>query len=175
VTRSGNTHKYFAPVSVFKTKNGYVYIAVGNERQWKAFVSIPQFQFLDRPEYEKNEERIHDVVNLNRSIGEAFETLTSEELIETFNKAGIPISNINTIPEVLGDPLIKRRLLTSRDSKSGIELTLAPPPYRTPFLAENENRLSFPPRFGEHNKEIYGDILGYSEGEVARFKEEGIL
>ncbi len=175
VTRSGNTHKYFAPVSVFKTKNGYVYIAVGNERQWKAFVSIPQVQFLDRPEYEKNEGRIHDVVNLNRSIGEAFKTLTSEELIETFNKAGIPISKINTIPEVLGDPLIKRRLLTSRDSKSGIELTLAPPPYGTPFLAENENRLSFPPRFGEHNKEIYGDILGYSEDEVSRFKEEGVI
>jgi crotonobetainyl-CoA:carnitine CoA-transferase CaiB-like acyl-CoA transferase len=175
ITRRGNTHQFFSPVSVFKTKTGYVYIAVGNDRQWKDFVSILQFQFLDRPEYEKNKGRNQDVWNLNRLIGEVFETLTSEELIETFNKAGIPISKINTIPDVIDEPLIKRRLLRSKDQKSGIELTLAPPPYGTPFLAENENRLSFPPRFGEHNKEIYGDILGYSEAEITGLKEEGII
>jgi len=175
VTRSGNTHQYFAPVSVFKTENGYVYIAVGNDRQWKAFASLPQFQFLDKPEYEKNEGRIHDVVNLNKSISEIFETLTSEELIEQFNKIGLPISKINTIPEVLADPLIKSRLLKSRDSKSGLELTLASAPFVTPFLEASNNTLSFPPRFGEHNSEIYCDILGYSEGDVATFKEQGVI
>ena len=175
VTRSGNTHQYFSPVSVFKTKNGYVYIAVGNDRQWKAFASLPQFQSLDKPEYEKNEGRIHDVWNLNKSISEIFETLTSEELIGQFNEIGLPISKINTIPEVLDDPLIKRRLLKSRDSKSGLELTLAPAPFVTPFLDESNNTLSFPPRFGEHNREIYCDILGYSEDEVIKFKEEGVI
>jgi crotonobetainyl-CoA:carnitine CoA-transferase CaiB-like acyl-CoA transferase len=175
VTRSGNTHKYFAPVSVFKTKSGYVYIAVGNDRQWKGFVSIPQFQFLDRPEYEKNEGRIRDVANLNRSISEVFETLTSEELIEKFNEIRLPISKINTIPEVLDEALIRRRLLRSKDQKSGIELTLAPPPYVTPFLEDNENHLSFPPRFGEHNRDIYCDILGYSEGEITELKEKGVI
>ena len=175
VTRSGNTHQFFAPVSVFKTKNGYVYIAVGNDRQWKAFASLPQFQFLDKAEYEKNEGRIHDVGNLNKSISEIFETRTSEELIEQFNEIGLPISKIKTISEVLDDPLIKRRLLKSRDSKSGLELTLAPAPFVTPFLDESNNTLSFPPRFGEHNREIYCDILGYPEGDVTRFKEEGVI
>ncbi len=175
VTRSGNTHQFFAPVSVFKTKNGYVYIAVGNDRQWKAFASLPLFQTLDKAEYEKNEGRIHDVVNLNKSISEIFEPLTSEELIEQFNEIGLPISKINTIPEVLDDPLIKRRLLKSRDSKSGTELTLAPAPFVTPFLDESHNTLSFPPRFGEHNREIYCDILGYSQGDVTKFKEEGVI
>jgi crotonobetainyl-CoA:carnitine CoA-transferase CaiB-like acyl-CoA transferase len=175
VTRSGNTHQFFAPVSVFKTKNGYVYIAVGNDRQWKAFASLPLFQSLDKAEYEKNEGRIHDVVNLNKSISEIFETRTSEELIEQLNEIGLPISKINTIPEVLEDPLIKRRLLKSRDPKSGLELTLAPAPFATPFLYESNNTLSFPPRFGEHNKEIYCDTLGYSEDEVTKFKEQGVI
>jgi formyl-CoA transferase len=175
MTRHGNTHLFFAPVSVFKTKNGYVYIAVGNDRQWKAFVSLPPFQSLDKPEYEKNEGRIRDVVELNKSISEILETLTSEELIEAFNKIRLPISKINTIPEVLEDALIKSRLLRSRDSKSGLEVTLAPPPYGTPFLKGNGNRLSFPPRFGEHNRAIYGDILGYTEDEITRFKEEGVI
>ena len=175
VTRSGNTHKFFAPVSVFKTKNGYVYIAVGNDRQWKAMVNLPLFQSLDREEYEKNLGRINDVANLSQSIGKIFATLTSEELIKRFNEIGLPISKINAVPEVLEDPLIKGELLKSRDAQSGIELTLAPPPFVTPFLKHSNKSLSFPPRFGEHNSEIYSTLLDYSESDLIDFKEKGII
>ncbi|MBE9593965.1 MAG: CoA transferase, partial [Proteobacteria bacterium] len=166
ITRHGNTHEFFAPVSVFKTKNGYVYIAVGNDRQWKAMVNLPPFQSLDKPEYEKNDGRINNVVNLNQSISEIVSAITSEELIELFNQIGLPISKIHGIPEVLEDPLIKRRLLKSRDSKSGLELTLAPPPFVTSFLKASDNSLPFPPRFGEHNSEIYSTVLGYPENDL---------
>ena len=175
VTRSGNTHKFFAPVSVFKTKNGYVYIAVGNDRQWKAMVNLPPFQSLDREEYEKNLGRINDVANLNQSIGKIIASLTSEELIESFNQIGLPISEINAVPDVLEDPLIKGELLKSRDAQSGIELTLAPPPFLTPFLKHSNKSLSFPPRFGEHNNELYSTVLGYSESDLMDFKEKGII
>jgi crotonobetainyl-CoA:carnitine CoA-transferase CaiB-like acyl-CoA transferase len=175
ITRSGNTHQFFAPVSVFKTKNGYIYIAVGNDRQWKAMVGLPLFQALDKPEYEKNEGRINDVANLNQSLSKIFSNISSEEAIELFNQIGLPISNINTVPEVLEDPLIKRRLLKSKDPRSGLELTLAPPPYVTPFLESMDMTLSFPPRFGGQNKEIYCDMLGYTEDDLATFKEKGII
>ena len=175
ITRHGNTHQFFAPVSVFKTKTGYVYMAVGNDRQWKAMVSLPLFKSLDKPEYEKNEGKINDVVNLNKAISEILSTVTSEELIELFNQIGLPVSKINDIPAVLQDPLIKKRLLKSKDPKSGLELTLAPPPCVTPFLKESENSLTFPPRFGEHNSEIYSNILGYAENDLTMFKEKGII
>ena len=175
ITRHGNTHLFFAPVSVFKTKNGYVYVAVGNDRQWKAMVTLPLFESLDKREYEKNEGRINDVVNLNQSISKIFSDVTSEELIKIFNEIGLPIGKINSIPEVLEDSLIKRGLLKSKDSKSGLELTLAPPPYITPFLEDAKNTLSFPPRFGEHNSEIYCNMLGYSQSDLVKFKEEGVI
>jgi crotonobetainyl-CoA:carnitine CoA-transferase CaiB-like acyl-CoA transferase len=175
ITRHGNTHQFFSPVSVFKTKNGYVYIAVGNDRQWKAMVSLPLFESLDKPIYEKNEGRINDVSNLNRSISEIFSAITSEELIEQFNQIGLPISKINSISEVLEDSLIKRGLLKSKDPKSGLEVTLAPPPFVTPFLKDFNNSLSFPPRFGEHNRELYCNMLGYSESDLSMFNEKGII
>jgi len=175
ITRHGNTHEFFAPVSVFKTKNGYVYMAVGNDRQWKAMINCSLFKSLDKPEYEKNEGRIQDVVNLNQSISEIVSTVTSEELIALFNQIGLPISTINGIPEVLEDPLIKRRLLASRDSKSGLELTLAPPPFVTQFMKDSNNTLPFPPRFGEHNSEIYSTVLSYPDSDLAIFKEKGII
>ncbi|MFH1240732.1 MAG: CaiB/BaiF CoA-transferase family protein [Pseudomonadota bacterium] len=175
ITRRGNTHEFFCPVSVYKTSNGFVYLAVGNDRQWKSMVSLEMFGSIDRPEHEKNEGRIRDVDNLNRKINEITQHHSSEELIELFNSITVPISKIKTIPEVVADPLVERRLLFSIDPVTGKKITLAPPPYMTPFLEQSGRELSFPPRFGEHNREIYGRRLGYSDEELNRLREKKVI
>jgi formyl-CoA transferase len=174
IKRRGNTHEFFCPVSVYKTSNGFVYTAVGNDRQWKTMVSQDMFKSLDKPEYEKNAGRIKDVDNLNRAISEITKNYTSEELIDLFNSLTLPISKIMTIPEVIADPLVQRRLLSAEDPQTGIKITLPPPPNMTPHLEELGRKLSFPPRFGEHNREIYGK-LGYSEEDLERLKESKII
>jgi crotonobetainyl-CoA:carnitine CoA-transferase CaiB-like acyl-CoA transferase len=175
ITRRGNTHEFFCPVSVYQTSNGFVYMAVGNDRQWKSMVSLDMFKSLDRPEYEKNAGRIKDVDHLNRAINEVTRQHASEELIDLFNSLTLPISKIKTIPEVIADPLVERRLLFSTDEKTGTEITLPPPPNMTPFLEQLNRRLPFPPRFGEHNAEIYGQKLGYSDQELNELKDKGII
>ncbi|MBT8367325.1 MAG: CoA transferase, partial [Deltaproteobacteria bacterium] len=175
ITRRGNTHEFFCPVSVFQTSNGYVYLAVGNDRQWQSMISQVMFKSLDKPEYEKNAGRIGDVKNLNAAINEITRKYTSEELIELFTSITVPISKINTIAEVVSDRLVEKRLLYAQDPVSGTRITLAPPPYMTPFLTASKQQLSFPPRFGEHNRQIFGATLGYSDGELNRLKEEGII
>jgi formyl-CoA transferase len=175
ISRRGNTHEFFSPVSVYKTSNGFVYLAVGNDRQWKSMVSQNMFKSLAKEEYEKNQGRIADVVNLNNAINAITGQYTSEELIELFNSITVPISKINNVNEVIEDPLVARRILTSKDPKTGTEVTLAPPPNMTPFLEECDRKLSFPPRFGEQNQEIYGDVLGYDEATLAGFKVKGII
>jgi formyl-CoA transferase len=175
ITRRGNTHEFFAPVSVYQSKNGYVYLAVGNDRQWKSMVDQEMFAILDKPEYEKNAGRIEDVNNLNQAINAITQNYTSEELIELFTSITVPISKIKNIDEVISDPLVERRLLFSSDPVSGKQITLAPPPNMTPFLEQSDKRLSFPPRFGEQNTEIYGQRLGYSEDELSSLKEKGII
>jgi crotonobetainyl-CoA:carnitine CoA-transferase CaiB-like acyl-CoA transferase len=174
ITRRGNTHEFFSPVSVYKTSNGFVYVAMGNDRQWKSLISTEMFKSLDKPEYEKNAGRIGDVENLNRSINEITQSHTSEELIELFNAITLPISKIKTIPEVVADPLVERRLLFAEDDKTGTRITLPPPPNMTPYLEKLNRKLPFPPRFGEHNREVYGR-LGYTDEELKKFKEKGII
>jgi len=174
ITRRGNTHAFFCPVSVYKTRDGFVYLAVGNERQWKSLVAQEAFKSLDKPEYEKNAGRIADVENLNRAINRITQEYTSEEMIALFNSITVPISKIRTIPEVVADPLVQKRLLHAEDPVSGTRITLAPPPYMTPFLESADRVLSFPPRFGEHNEEIYGR-LGYSRDHLSRLKEDRVI
>ena len=173
-TRRGNTHEFFCPVSVFQTMDGYIYLAVGNDRQWKALVSQDLFRELDRPAYEKNQGRIGDVENLNQAISRITRRHSSAELIELFHSITLPVSKINTMEEVTADPLVKRRLLSTVDPVSGTKITLAPPPCRTRFLEQQDRKLSFPPRFGEHNRLLYGKI-GYSEEDLRRLREEKII
>jgi formyl-CoA transferase len=174
ITRRGNTHEFFAPVSVYQTRTGFVYVAVGNDRQWKTMVSQDIFKSLDKPEYEKNAGRIQDVQNLNQAINAITKNHSSEELLELFTSITVPISKIKTVNEVIADPLVARRLLFSRDPVTGQRITLAPPPNMTTFLEQSDRQISFPPRFGEQNNAIYGG-LGYSEDELARLKENGVI
>ena len=70
---------------------------------------------------------------------------------------------------------MNRRLLWSHDPASGTRITLAPPPNMTPFLEKSKRELSFPPRFGEHNQEIHGGVLGCSPGDLSQLKAKGLI
>lgn len=175
ISRRGNTHEFFSPVSVYKTGNGFVYLAVGNDRQWESMVSQDMFKSLAQKKYKKNQGRIADVKQLNKSINAITQQYTSEELIELFNSITVPISKIKNVREAVDDPLVERRILSSTDPVTGTKITLAPPPNMTPFLEERDRHLSFPPRFGEQNREIYGGILGYDDATLDQLKETGII
>ncbi len=174
-SRRGNTHEYFCPVSVYQTQNGFIYLAVGNDRQWKAMVSQDLFRSLDIPAYEKNSGRIKDVVRLEAAINAITRKHPSEDLIAMFQKMTVPVSKIQTLPEVIQDPLVKKRLLSAQDPKTGTQITLAPAPRMTSFLKENNRQLEFPPRFGEDNFSIFSEELGYSKEVLSTFKEKGII
>jgi formyl-CoA transferase len=175
VSRRGNTHEFFAPVSVYETKDGYAYIAVGNDKQWETMTRIPGFESLYKKEYERNAGRIADVDNLNHAIKAITKKFLTGELTDIFNKATIAISKVNTIEDVVRDPLVKPNLIRSKDSKTGMEITLAPPPANNPNLKSINRMMSFPPRFGEHNEEIYGGLLGYSPARLKEYKEKNII
>jgi crotonobetainyl-CoA:carnitine CoA-transferase CaiB-like acyl-CoA transferase len=174
ITRRGNTHAFFAPVSVYKTKDGYVYIAVGNDRQWLSFTKLTGFEMLAGPEYEKNAGRIKDVKRLNSLINECTGNKSTEEMMKLCQEATIPISRVNTIEDVVEDVYVKEALLTAKDPVTGARIYMAPSPYMTPFLKESNREMTFPPRLGEHNENIYG-ALGYSSEKLREMKEKVII
>lgn len=174
ISRHGNAHEFFCPVNVYETKDGFIYLAVGNDKQWKNMVAQAEFVSLNKPAYEKNSGRIGDGPNLHAAINEITRQLSTDRLITLFLSIGVPVSKINEIPEVIEDPYVKNNLLHAEDPASKMKITLAPPPNKTPFLAERNGNLSFPPRFGEHNQAIFGE-LGYSATDLAALKEKGVI
>jgi hypothetical protein len=66
----------------------------------------------------------------------------------------------------LKNALLDNKILFIIDRDMGLEVSFAPPP-----VSVKDILLSFPPRFGEHNEEIFGG-LGYDVGEL---KEDGVI
>jgi crotonobetainyl-CoA:carnitine CoA-transferase CaiB-like acyl-CoA transferase len=175
ITRRGNTHEFFAPVSVYKTKDGYVYVAVGNDLQWERMLKIPGFEPIGRPEYARNEGRIKDVENLNRVIEDVTSGYDTKELIGLFTEATIPISKVNTMVDVLEDAYVRDEILSSFDEKTGTTIYLAPMPHTTDYVKSMNRKIPFPPRFGEHNEEVYCKMLGLPQDKLEELKTKGIV
>jgi formyl-CoA transferase len=152
-------------VSVFPTADGFVYLAVGNNRQWEAITHLPGFESLGRAEYERNAGRIAAAARLKEEMKGVIGTKTTDELITQFNEIGVPISRVNELPDVYADPLISGDMVRAQDPHSGTEISISPPPVVSEHLRQREMLLSFPPRLGEHNQSIF-ESLGYDVTEL---------
>ncbi|MBI4613364.1 MAG: CoA transferase [Planctomycetes bacterium] len=174
ITRRGNTHPFFSPCSVYPTRDGHVYISVGNDRQWEALVRLPGFGELAGPGLATNAGRIAAGARLHESLGAATRRLSTQEALAAFREAGIPAARVNTVPEVAADPAVRDRLVRSTDPVTGTAVAIPGPPVESEFLAASGRRLSFPPRLGEHNAKVYGEI-GVEERELAELRERRIV
>ncbi|KAA3664546.1 MAG: CoA transferase [Chloroflexi bacterium] len=170
-TRHGNTHQFFAPVSVYPTRDGFVYLAVGNDRQWQAITELPGFTHLARPDYAQNAGRIEAVQGLNAAITAVTSKKNTADLITQFNQIGVPISRVNQLPDVCADPLIADNLVYAHDAHSQTKIAISPPPVIPEFLREQQMELSFPPRLGEHNERLFGGI----GCDVSALQAEGVI
>ncbi len=168
-TRRGNRHQFFAPVGVYRTRDGYVYLAIGNDRQWAALTAAPPFDTLARAEYARNAGRIGDADALNRELAKRFESLPSDEAFRLCQQAGVPIARVHTLAEVVADPLVAPDLVHVTDPRSGLAVALPAPPCGRP------PPLRFPPRLGEHNAEILGEALGYDAAQLAELQKRGVV
>jgi formyl-CoA transferase len=169
VTRRGNRHQFFAPVGVYPTRDGYVYVAVGNDRQWAALVAAPVFTGLARPEYTRNTGRIADADALNAALATCFERLETDAVFALLHAAGVPVARVHTVEAVLADPLVAPELVRVTDPRSGRTVVLPAPPAGPPAP------LRFPPRLGEHNGTIYGETLRLGADALADLERRGVI
>ena len=175
MTRRGNTHEFFSPVSVYPTRDGYVYMAMGNDTQWQRLLKIKGFEGIEAEAYVTNAGRVANVAELNAKISAVTRTWDTEELLAVLREGLIPVAKVQTVAEVCEDVAVRDKFLSSTDPVSGMSVTHAPPPFMTRYLKENGRKLSFPPRLGEHNRKIYGEVLGMSDEDLDQLKTRGVI
>lgn len=173
--RRGNTHEFFAPVNVFPTSDGWVYVAFGNDMQWARFVALPGFEDLAKPEWETNKGRVNDMSRLMAMIAEDTKKFSTADLLKILNENTIAASKVNDVTDVVEDPFVKPHLVKSVEEGTGFEITMAPAPVTTEWLKENDMKMSFPPRLGQDNEKIIVGELGWTKEQFEAAKAEGAI
>ena len=100
----------------------------------------------------------------------------TQEVEDALVAADIPVGRAMTIPEVLEDRHIWERevmMETELDDPPGKKM-LVPGPTIIKF-SKTPTTAGPIPKYGEHNQEIYGRLLGVGDAELGRLLEEGVI
>ncbi len=170
ITRAGNEHRKFVPSNVYKTKDGYVYVAVGNDMQWQRFTEIPIFSGIANERRETNKGRARELKQIYADIGAVTCETSTAELVGCFQKATIAHAIINTIPEVRELEALRHKLTTTQ-TPDGKVVHMQPMPVDE---AGATTELSFPPKYGEHTRSVLTEV-GYGTEQLAELETAGVI
>jgi len=168
-SRWGNAHRKFIPTNVFPTSDGFIYMAMGSNTQWRRLTAIPRFTGLASDQRTTNDQRYADRHAIYKELGEATSTGTTDEVEADFAAAGIPNARINTVPQAREMPAIASRL-TRTHLPNGKEIRMQPMAVDMPHAKRD---VAFPPKYGEHTDQVLMEA-GFTEAECKHLRETGI-
>lgn len=171
--RSGNEHRQFVPVNAYRTRDGFIYLAIGSDAQWSRITGTTQFASLAQERFATNEGRRRSREELHVLIEGITQKHASADIAAVLREAGIPHSPITPIEQVPELPFVAATRLTTI-APDGRRVRLPPPAVRTKHLESLENRLPFPPAYGEHTDELLSEI-GLSASEIAGLRTRGVV
>ena len=170
VTRSGNDHREFVPVNVYRAADGYVYLAVGNDVQWKRLTALELFTDLRKEEWVNNAGRKNARGEIHSIIKNILKTMKVRDAVDLLAADGLVVNEVNDIAGVKALPSMRDHLC-SVEFPEGHTVHLPP----TGFLGEDSaKRYPPPPRYGEHTAKVLGE-LGCSDGEIEELRQSGIV
>jgi len=170
VGRCGNEHRKFIPVNAYQTLDGFVFIAVGNDLQWRRLVETPKFQSLDRPNRKTNDGRHDEREAIHRELAMITRRYKSAELQGDFARLRIPHAPIHNIYQVRDMEAIAPKLTTTR-TPAGKTVRLPP---MAVDLEDGMTELSFSPSYSQHTTSILQEV-GFLPGEITDLQAKGII
>lgn len=175
--RVGNRAPYLGPSDLYKCKDGYVFIATIMDSLWRRLAkAIGQEQLIDDPDLHNDLQRFENRDKIDPLVAEWTAQRTTDEVIAAMEDARIPCAKYLELDEVSKDPHVQaRNMIEYIDMEEpglenlpicGIPIKLS----KTPGSVETRA-----PRVGEHNNDIYGDLLGYGASFISELKDGDII
>ena len=175
--RTGNAYESTAPYDTFPTKDGqHVVIGVANDKFWRQICEMMgRTELIHHPDMAKNGDRVRNRDKIKPIVTEWTMTKTAKELVDQLLEAGLPTAPIYDVKQVTEDPHIagaREMFIEIEDpdvgavkvTNSHIKMTETKPGFKSPA-----------PALGQHNREIYGGMLGFTEEQLNKMKEDGVI
>ena len=108
-TRMGNHHPNIAPYSTFPCADGWIILAVGNDRQFARLAELLGLELDADPRFATNPARVENRAALTDALKAATAAWIRDELLAACEAAGVPAGPIHTVAEALALPQIAER------------------------------------------------------------------
>jgi crotonobetainyl-CoA:carnitine CoA-transferase CaiB-like acyl-CoA transferase len=173
--RLGNAHPNLTPYDAFKTADGDIIIAVGNDAQYARFCEAAGLsELIADARFKDNPARVAHRAELKALLEPAMKRHTTAEWIHILEPLGVPCGPINRLDQVFADPQVVHRgmRIDVPHAVSGRLPSVANPiKYsRTPIRYETP-----PPLLGEHTDEVLQNLLEKDEAERAALRARGVI
>jgi crotonobetainyl-CoA:carnitine CoA-transferase CaiB-like acyl-CoA transferase len=109
-TRMGNAHPNIAPYQEFRTADGFIVVAVGNDAQFRCLcAALGCAALADDPRFAGNGARVSNRASLEQTLAPLLAALRREDALARLEAAGVPCGPINTVAEAFADPNTRER------------------------------------------------------------------
>ena len=175
---SGTRLEGIAPSNIYRTADGsWVVIAANQDTVFRRLCSAmgqPELATDDR--FADHVARGRNQDELDKIIGDWAAQRQPDDIIETLSAAGVISGPINTVAEVVRDPQLLARGMLVEHFDEGIGRNVLGPGV-IPVLSQTPGsvRNAGPAQPGQHNDEVYGDLLGLTADEIADLEFQGVL
>lgn len=174
--RMGNTFTGVAPAEQFETADGqYIVIHAGSERTFERLcTTIGEPDLAKDPRIIGRGGRIKHMDELHGYIRRWVLTLTLDEALERLDEGGVPASPVYSIAHIFADPHFHARqnLLHVADPILGdlVQPGVTPKLSRTPGGVRTGA-----PLLGQHNEEVYRELLEIPKQEYQELRGQGVI
>ncbi len=173
--RNGNRDANAAPHNAYPCRDDrWCAIAVYNDAEWRALCGLAQKPgWAEDPRFAMLAARKQNEDALDALVAQWTRERDARELTEDLQAVGVEAMAVNSLADIFSDPQLKHRNIWRRLPHAELgEFDYEAPPYN---LSESPAELRPSPLLGEHNRQVYDEILGMSEEEIENLTREGVI
>ncbi|RKS91170.1 CaiB/BaiF CoA transferase family protein [Sphingosinicella microcystinivorans] len=173
--RTGATLPKVAPSNVYSTSDGEILIAANQDSVWKRMAeAMGHPQLGSDPRFATHHARGEHQVELDNMISAWTKSWSSADLLAHLETHGVPAGKIYKAPDMLEDPHFKAREAIIKVQHPHFQNLWMQNVF--PKLSETPGEVAWAgPTLGQHNEEIYGEILGMSVQQMNSLQDEGVI
>jgi len=173
--RTGGALPGIVPSNTYTTGDGENIVIAGNgDAIFKRLMSaIGRQDMADDPALANNAGRVPATQAIDQAIQSWCSTQTIDAALAVLQGADVPVSKIYSVRDMMHDPqFLARQMFEQHMFKDGTSIKL---PAVTPKLSETPGATRWiGPELGEHTDDVL-KTLGYSDQEIADFRNQGVL
>lgn len=172
--RLGNAHPNIVPYEAFATADGHIILAVGNDKQFRAFCELAGAADLaENPAFATNPQRVANRTDLIPLIKHLMQQNSSDWWLTQLEGCDVPCGPINTLDQVFTDPQVQHRKmqLNLQHPEIGTVPGVANP---VKFSATPVEYGSASPLLGEHSNEVL-EGLGLDAAEIVKLRQDRVI